>query len=279
MATSPIEIGLTPAEIEAVLTLGDDTAIAAALRLIEIQQRSDGLPDDAQTARRLKLGKRKWHNVRTMLLDVFEIRDGIWTLPALADRQAARSEQRRARSERAMSGWKKRRTTDRHQPNDRPKQQAARAGDKKSAKTDITYEIAPPKPPQQNRANDDAQISSAKDAFDRGISLLIAAGYPETRARQNIGHLRKQFGDEALLVAITETARQKPVEPFPYLRKVAANQEGTDNKTKSKGEKNEKPRPIATPETMGLSPGLTKKIRENAQRDTGYNFPSAPKNA
>ena len=272
MKKPPIEIGLTPAEIRAVLALGDDTAIAAAIRLIEIQQRSGGLADDAQTARRLQLGKPKWRDVRTILMDVFEIRDGIWTLPALADRQTARSEQRHARSERAMSGWKKRRTTERHRPNDTPNKQAVRAGDKKNTKTDITYDVAPRKPPQQNRASDGAQASSAKKAFDRGISLLMTAGYTETRARENIGFLRKQFGDDVLLVAITETARRTPVEPFAYLSKVAADQASKGNKTKSKGEQNAKPRLIATPETMGLSDGLTQKIRESAQYDPGYVF-------
>lgn len=273
MRQQPLDAGLSVTDLQAVLALGDDKAIAAALRLIEIQLRAGGLPDNAQTARRLHLEGKEWRAIRAILLELFTIRDGIWTHPGLATRLANRREQQRARSERAKTGWARRKAGDapaaqvahgRPQGQEKTAQAKARNGAAGTPRAGT----APAKASPQGVNRNQGRTSGATNVFEQGAQLLMYAGYSERDARHQIGYFRKHFNDDVVLAAINETAKKEPSAPFPYMRKVAQNL-WEDRKS---GQRQEKPRPIATPETMGLSPGLTRKIQDNARRKPHFTF-------
>ncbi|MDM0043751.1 YdaU family protein [Variovorax dokdonensis] len=53
--------------------------------------------------------------------------------------------------------------------------------------------------------------------FGYGVPLLINAGTPEKQARSFLGGLRKGHGDEALVNALRDCLREKPLQPLEWL--------------------------------------------------------------
>lgn len=53
--------------------------------------------------------------------------------------------------------------------------------------------------------------------FSYGLGLLTNAGTPEKQARSFLGGLRKQHGDLALIDALRECAKAKPLQPLEWL--------------------------------------------------------------
>lgn len=56
--------------------------------------------------------------------------------------------------------------------------------------------------------------------FSYGVPLLTNAGTPDKQARSFLGGLRKSHGDEALVNALRECVRVKPLQPLEWLAKV-----------------------------------------------------------
>lgn len=53
--------------------------------------------------------------------------------------------------------------------------------------------------------------------FGYGVPLLTTAGIPDKQARSFLGGLRKQHGDGAVIDALRECLRQKPLQPLEWL--------------------------------------------------------------
>ena len=140
-------------------------------------------------------------------------------------------------------------------------------------------------------AGADAPMNAAsllKITYDRGIKILREAGQPDAKARRCLSMLLKDY-DTAYVIKAIDVVEQRGgrvVEPFSYMRRILKNyprlqdeQGGRlatrtptagDNGPGANGRPVEKPRPLATPETMGLSESLTQRIRDAAQPDDGY---------
>lgn len=56
--------------------------------------------------------------------------------------------------------------------------------------------------------------------FTYGLNLLTSAGVAEKHARSFLGGLRKSHGDDALVDALRECIRAKPLQPLEWLAKV-----------------------------------------------------------
>jgi len=270
------DLTLSAADLQALLDLGDAPAIAAALRLVEIQLRAGGLPDDARAPERLGIRRRAWPDLRARLLEVFELRDGRWVHPGVADRLVAAARRRAARSQRAQRGWARRTTGETAAAaratggggTPRPPAAPATGGTTAGGAAPPPTAGPPPAAPEPP--------SIASSLFAHGRRLLESAGHPSRDAGRKLGYLRKQYGDTAVALAIERAETRAVSDPFPYIRKLAAELRRQQADAPGGSGAPERPRPVATPETMGLSPGLTARIRENARHDPGYVFSPKP---
>lgn len=141
-------------------------------------------------------------------------------------------------------------------------------------------------------ADPSSGTSLLKLVYDRGVGLLMQHGQTPDRARSCLAMLLKDYDTAYVIKAIDviEQRKGRVAEPFSYMRQILkdyprrrdeqptraeamATRKGAA-KAPDRSAAKERPRMIATPETMGLSDGLARKIRQNARRDTGYAFPS-----
>ena len=61
------------------------------------------------------------------------------------------------------------------------------------------------------------EIDIVKVIFDQGRAILQRAGYDEKQSRSIIGRWRKQFGDPAVLIALSQAQTAKPEEPLEWI--------------------------------------------------------------
>lgn len=66
---------------------------------------------------------------------------------------------------------------------------------------------------------DKSPMSPDEIIFSYGVPLLTSAGVPDKQARSFLGGLRKSHGDEALVNALRECVRAKPLQPLEWLAK------------------------------------------------------------
>lgn len=67
---------------------------------------------------------------------------------------------------------------------------------------------------------DKSPMSTDEIIFGYGVPLLTSAGVADKQARSFLGGLRKSHGDEALVNALRECVRAKPLQPLEWLAKV-----------------------------------------------------------
>ena len=67
---------------------------------------------------------------------------------------------------------------------------------------------------------DKSPMSPDEIIFGYGVPLLTSAGVADKQARSFLGGLRKSHGDEALVNALRECVRAKPLQPLEWLAKV-----------------------------------------------------------
>jgi uncharacterized protein YdaU (DUF1376 family) len=65
-----------------------------------------------------------------------------------------------------------------------------------------------------------APMSTDEIIFTYGLPLLTNAGTPDKQARSFLGGLRKSHGDDALVNALRECVKNKPLQPLEWLAKV-----------------------------------------------------------
>jgi len=66
---------------------------------------------------------------------------------------------------------------------------------------------------------DKSPISNDEIIFSYGVPLLTNSGTPDKQARSFLGGLRKSHGDEALVNALRDCIRAKPLQPLEWLAK------------------------------------------------------------
>lgn len=66
---------------------------------------------------------------------------------------------------------------------------------------------------------DKSPITTDEIIFSYGVPLLTNAGTPDKQARSFLGGLRKSHGDEALVNALRDCMRAKPLQPLEWLAK------------------------------------------------------------
>ena len=67
---------------------------------------------------------------------------------------------------------------------------------------------------------DKSPLTTDEIIFGYGLPLLTNAGTSEKQARSFLGGLRKQHGDTALVDALRDCIREKPMQPLEWLAKV-----------------------------------------------------------
>lgn len=72
--------------------------------------------------------------------------------------------------------------------------------------------VKPAKPAKPPKMTDPSEI-----IFGYGLSLLTSAGNAEKQGRSFLGGLRKTHGDDALINALRECAKAKPLQPLEWL--------------------------------------------------------------
>lgn len=80
---------------------------------------------------------------------------------------------------------------------------------------------------REEKSNSDTNVSGAKAPlttdeiiFGYGVPLLTNAGTADKQARSFLGGLRKSHGDDALVNALRDCIREKPLQPLEWLAKV-----------------------------------------------------------
>lgn len=63
----------------------------------------------------------------------------------------------------------------------------------------------------------DAPVDPVKLMFDSGVGLITSAGKPERTARSWLAKARKDFGTEAVIVAIGRAKREGAIDPIPFM--------------------------------------------------------------
>lgn len=118
-----------------------------------------------------------------------------------------------------------------------------------------------------------------KMIFDQGVALLVNTGKNEQGARTCIGTLLRDYESGYVAAAIDTAVKNKDlVNPFPWLVGYLKKYPKKDGSFTTRGSRGapaaagqvaptpQKVRPLATPEYLGLSDGLMRKIdKQNEQ--------------
>lgn len=84
----------------------------------------------------------------------------------------------------------------------------------------ITINQEPIKNSVAKATGDKSPLSADEIIFGYGVPLLTNAGTSDKQARSFLGGLRKSHGDEALVNALRDCIRAKPLQPLEWLAKV-----------------------------------------------------------
>ena len=122
-----------------------------------------------------------------------------------------------------------------------------------------------------------ARGRAAAAVIDLGVAILTASGKSEEVARRMVGSLRREVSDGALLDALLAVSHpdRAVAEPMGYIRGCLGNAGAAQRKPTSRSARTASPlpvptppspRPLATPEYLGISPERAAKIAaRNAQ--------------
>lgn len=72
--------------------------------------------------------------------------------------------------------------------------------------------------------------------FTYGVPLLISAGTPDKQARSFLGGLRKNHGDDALVDALRDCLKEKPLQPLEWLARALPPKGGRSTKGNKQAE-------------------------------------------
>lgn len=75
-------------------------------------------------------------------------------------------------------------------------------------------------------------ISTDEIIFSYGVPLLTNAGAPDKQARSFLGGLRKSHGDDALVNALRDCIKAKPLQPLEWLAKALPPTGGSPKRNK-----------------------------------------------
>lgn len=99
--------------------------------------------------------------------------------------------------------------------------------------------IAPPQeddPPPQDagQTNPEEPMTADEVIFHVGVPMLVSAQIPERQARSFLGGLRKGGGEAALVRAIQQCAKERPVQPLEWLAKAVPMKRGAGKQSFNK---------------------------------------------
>lgn len=163
--------------------------------------------DIAETARQIRM-RSHTDCIATVLQEYFIRTENGWT-HGRADKEIAKTGEKSAKaSESAKKRWEK-------------EANAMRTHSEGNA-THNTVHIT-----QDTEHNSVAKATGAKAPltadeiiFGYGVPLLTNAGTPDKQARSFLGGLRKSHGDDALVNALRDCIKAKPLQPLEWLAKV-----------------------------------------------------------
>ena len=286
----------------------DHEELGVAIRLIGYQAHiGSGIPD-AIAASHLGINKRRWDRLRAGLLKALRLEDGRWEYAALAERRSQihlptdqnMPHQPYQSGEAAPQAHAARQCADPAPDSDpqlenaeAPKIFAPRRG---PAALPLVFPVRSPGPridlgpaPAQRTATQPASL--AKHIFDLGISLLTETGKSERSARDCIARMLKNYDVGFVAAAINDafTKRDQIIEPHSWmlkrLKRYPTKEEDRttfrngDRKTASgtamsggSAGASRHSHPLATPEFLGLSPGMVDRIRTQNAREQTFTY-------
>lgn len=147
-----------------------------------------------------------------------------------------------------------------------------------------------PTPPDPGHAGNDGSAPSGAGrgtsllamAYEVGQRVLVDTGQTPDRARRSIALLLKEYETGYVVEVIDKVVERQGriAHPYSYMKKLlseypkkhdASPSHGRSDRSHSNGPTGEA-RPISSPDTMGLSDRLVRRIRENAKRAPHYDF-------
>ena len=63
-----------------------------------------------------------------------------------------------------------------------------------------------------------APFDPSKLMFDSGVALIVQAGKSEAQARAWLGKAKRDFGEEAVIAAISRAKREGAIEPIAFMQ-------------------------------------------------------------
>jgi uncharacterized protein YdaU (DUF1376 family) len=172
---------------------------AYLLLIMTYWQRGEKLPnDDKKLARICRLGPREWARIKPSISEFFEVDCSSWSHSRI-ERELANV---RAKSLNKRKGGLAR-AKQMHSNRSAPAQQS-------DTDTDTGVSVA-------KATGADAPVDPVKLMFDSGVELITSAGKPERTARSWLAKARKDFGTEAVIVAIGRAKREGAIDPIPFM--------------------------------------------------------------
>lgn len=92
-----------------------------------------------------------------------------------------------------------------------------RSRDNAEADTEAEAETVKNSEANASGASAPKKLTADEVIFSYGVPLLVNAGTPEKQARSFLGGLRKSHGDDAVVNALRECIRAKPLQPLEWL--------------------------------------------------------------
>jgi uncharacterized protein YdaU (DUF1376 family) len=195
----------------------------AYLLLILDYWRAGPPPDDDEVLRQItKLDAKAWRRQRPALARMFQVTDGEWHHKRIDKELASAEENAERRSSKAQ------------------KAAQARWGDASSNARSMPEamlgECPPQSPPPKEEVSDPSGSGGEPPAdpdkimFDSGLRLLAQAGTPDAKARPILGKWKRDYGSEAVIVALSRAQREGAIEPISFITAALENSRGRSGK-------------------------------------------------
>lgn len=156
-------------------------------------------------------------SLETVLQEFFVLVDGAYR-QARCDREIERYQAKQESARRSANArWKDKAQ---HTDGNANAMRTHSDGNAPNHQTPVTSNQSPEMPSEAKASGGKPPKTADEIIFGYGIPLLTSAGNEDKQARSFLGGLRKQHGDDAVVDALRECIRAKPLQPLEWLAAV-----------------------------------------------------------
>lgn len=166
------------------------------------------LPNDNEwLARRFNRTVEAFREGFTSIIEEFCQVDGNWITQKRLTKEFRRARKSvKQRSDAAKARWRKQ------------KEGCERTTDTDSVRTALTPTLRPTSTPTDSVPNGTGGKPPKQEIFDVGLPWLVRrSGLPDKQCRAIVGKWLAEFGDDAVLAALTQAHDENPVDPVPWI--------------------------------------------------------------